>query len=359
MDGSVRSRDERIADVLRLVRAADAVASQASIVPRLVASTGLSPAGVELALAEHLERAPTEDELARFVARASEVDSPLTAVILSANVFVGALRAIAFARAASGRVLVRPSRRDPAFALALVEACGDPAIGIVDGDVFDVAAIAGGAIHVYGRDATIASVQASAPASARVFGHGSGMGVALVTAAAELEASAAAFARDVVAFDQRGCLSPRIVFVEDEARARRFAEALDDALVVAGTAVPRGALTASERAEADRYIATMAYAGEVVARASHAVARAEGDAPLVVPPPGRHVHVVAVPRGVPASLSERLAPIAKFVVAVGCDDEASAVAFAPTWARRSALGRMQRPPFDGPVDLRVVGSARG
>jgi hypothetical protein len=48
----------------------------------------------------------------------------------------------------------------------------------------------------------------------------------------------------------------------------------------------------------------------------------------------------------------RIAPFAPFVVAVGSDDRAQASALAPPRARCLPLGRMQHPPFDGPVDLR-------
>ena len=47
-----------------------------------------------------------------------------------------------------------------------------------------------------------------------------------------------------------------------------------------------------------------------------------------------------------------LEPMLRSIVAVGSDDEQSARELAPPWARISALGRMQRPPLDGPVDLR-------
>jgi hypothetical protein len=62
------------------------------------------------------------------------------------------------------------------------------------------------------------------------------------------------------------------------------------------------------------------------------------------------VHVAAC-----ASLDDAaklLAPLAKGIVTIGSDDLESARAVAPSWARLAALGMMQRPPLDGPVDLR-------
>ena len=49
-------------------------------------------------------------------------------------------------------------------------------------------AIEAGAIHVYGRDETIAAVRAAARPGVVVRGHGAGLGVALVTPAADLGA---------------------------------------------------------------------------------------------------------------------------------------------------------------------------
>ena len=192
-------------------------------------------------MTRHLELEPTDEDLRRLAARAGDTSS--AAVILSANVFVGALRAIAIARAASPRVVVRPSRRDPTFARALVDAAGDPAI-VLD-EALDVASVEGGELHVYGHDATIADVRARARPSVRVLGHGSGMGAAWISAGADVAAAASALAEDVIVFDQRGCLSPRVALVEEApARADAFAEALHAELARQG---PRPARPAPRR----------------------------------------------------------------------------------------------------------------
>jgi hypothetical protein len=335
-------------DVRAVVKAARAVVERrSSLVPAIVESTGLSAANVELALTRHLELDPTDDELRRLVDRAGE--APEVAVILSSNVFVGALRAIALARAAAPLVLVRPSRRDPAFARALVEAAGDPAIRLAED--LDVASVTRGEIHVYGRDETIADVRARAREGVRVRGHGAGMGVAWISRSAPIEASARGLAEDVAVFDQRGCLSPRIAFVEgDLARADAFAEALHEELERLDMTVPRGELPAEERAAGDRYVATMTYACRALLGTGHAIGIAPPGAPVVLAPAYRHVHVAACEtRDAAAALLE---PMRRSIVAVGSDDEEGARPLAPPWARISALGRMQRPPLDGPVDLR-------
>ncbi len=347
-----RSPAERIADVRRLQTAArSALAHRASLVPAIVESTGLSPEGVELALDRHVELEATEADLAQLVARAGDVTR--VSVVLSANVFVGALRAIALARAASTNVVVRPSRRDPAFAQALVHAAiaeGDRGLRL--DDALEVAAVDEGEIHVYGRDDTIADIRARA--RVRVRGHGSGMGVVWISEGADLALAARGLADDIVVFDQRGCLSPRVAFVHGaEARASAFGEALHAELERQAAVVPRGPLPAEERAAAGRYIATMTYACRALVGSQHAIGIAPPGAPLVLPPPYRHLHVAACESL--AAGSALLAPIAKGVVTVGSDDPAAARALAPAWARLAALGALQRPPLDGPVDLREDG----
>ncbi len=320
--------------VWAVVEAARRVAVERAIVPRLVASTGLSREGVELALVRHLEVAPTDADVAQLVACTPEAAA--VAVILSANVFVGALRAIAIACAASASVVVRPSRRDSVFAEALVAMLPEimlaPALRVED--------VRAGELHVYGRDETIADVRRRAGEGVIVRGHGAGMGVAAITTRDE----AIALADDVVAFDQRGCLSPRAAFVLGDVDG--IAAALHEAL---SAAIPRGALSAEERVEGERYVATMAYAGRVLTGREHVIGIAEEGAPLVVPPTGRHLHLAPVTSF--AEATKLLAPYRHAITAVGTDETEGAV-IAPSWARISALGRMQRPPLDGPVDGR-------
>jgi|CZKU01.1.fsa_nt_gi hypothetical protein len=350
----IRGADERVADVRRLLAAACRVYEErARMATALARSTGLSAQGVELGFAS-LEREASTGELHALVASAG--DAAHVHVILSANVFVAPLRAIAVARAASGRVTVQPSSRDPFLARALVDAAHDPAIGLAEGSSPSPEV---DRIDVYGRDETIAAVRSSACAGVVVRGHGAGLGVAIVTAAESTDASARALAADVVPFEQRGCLSPRIAFVEGPLeRGAKFAEVLHEALEAWESSVPRGTLTAAEQADAARWRDALAFAGPTWAGARHAVALATfaGPATLAVPPVGRHVLVLAV-----ASLDEaRVAidSIARFVVTVGANDPQRLAAsqagarVVPLHARLARLGAMQRPPLDGPVDRR-------
>lgn len=329
-------RDAAHARVRALLAAAREVAADPEVREATAESTGLSRAGVDLAMDRHLEVDATDEDIAKLVASAGSAEE--VRVILSSNVFVGALRATALALAATPHVVVRPSRRDPAFAVALCEAAG-----VALAPELDVAAIACGEIHVYGKDETIADVRRLARVPVK--GHGAGMGVALVTANADLAANARALADDVVVFDQRGCLSPRVVLA-----AASIADAFADALHAAleESPIPRGALSSDERAASQRYVSTMSYGGRVLVGREHAVGVAES---LVASPAYRHVHIVATDD--PARV---LAPIARAVTAVGSDDLAAAKRIAPSGARISPLGAMQRPPLDGPVDRRDVGA---
>jgi len=342
-----RSAVARVADVRRLLRGAQVVYNErARLVPAIVATTGLTLEGVELGFGS-LERDASDTELHSLVAAVE--DAPSVHVVLSANVFVAPLRALALARATAEHVTIRPSPRDPVLAHALVEAAGDSGLCVVEEK--DVGAVEAGEIHVYGRDSTIAAVRARARPGVTVRGHGAGMGVAIVSAAADLEAAARALALDVVAFDQRGCLSPRAVLaLGARARAEALAEALDTALSSLGTRIPRGQLLKDETAAASLWREACAFAGRVREGTDHVVAVGPEGTPLLVPPSGRHVIVVA--SSSVEAMAAALAPVAPFIVSVGTDDPRWVGAVAPALARVSTLGRMQRPPLDGPVDRR-------
>ncbi len=335
----MRGLEARAADVRRLLDAGKRVAADASMIEPLVRSTGLSREGVELGLSRHLETSATEEEIAALVRAAG--DAPSVHVILSASVFVAPLRAAALALAASERVTIKPSRREPHFTRALLAALDDPRLTLsaaLHGDLGE------GELHVYGRDDTIAAVRAAARPGVRVRGHGNGLGVALVTG--EHASAASALAWDVVVFDQRGCLSPRVAFVTGD--TARFARELRDALEALAARVPRGGLEQSEAADLVLWASTASYAGTLLQGDSCAVAVMEQ---LAIPPTGRHVLVVPI-----ASLDElrvRLAPIERVTITIGSDAPHDVVrGLGPAHARLARLGEMQRPPLDGPVDLR-------
>ncbi|MDI3285933.1 acyl-CoA reductase [Polyangium sp. 15x6] len=323
---------------------------------RLPEVTGLDPRGVELALSAHLETHPTDAEIDALLARTGR--APRCHVILAANVCTAPLRALALAAATSPVIVVRPSRRDPVVTDLLVRALSadEAFVQTHRASLTRAASIApapGDELHVYGSDASIEAVTRGLPAGVFVRGHGTGIGLAVIGRDAALEDAAEALAWDVVPFDQRGCLSPRFVLVEGgEHHAERFVQALDAALSRAAERVPRGSLDPALAAEIALYGASMDAVGLFLSRPSHAVGFDPSPRALVLPPAARVVHVVAL---APTDAPNLLAPWAPYVTSVGlCDDGALARAIlerAP-FARRSPLGGMQRPPLDGPVDLR-------
>jgi len=349
-----RSLDERVADVQRLQRVARSIADRAqshAFAQVLAVSSGLSLEGVRLALAHHLELDSPAEDLVRLVQAAGDCER--VTVVLSANVFVGAFRAIALARAASRHVIVRPSSRDFAFAHAFVDAAiaaGD--LGLSRVDTIDFKCIMHGEVHVYGRDETIRAIRAEVDRGVVVRGHGTGLGVAVISEAADPTRAAKALTDDVVAFDQRGCLSPRIVVcIGDEARAFSFAQALDAELRAAEVRVPRGTVPTEEQALATHYLATMAFAGRVWAGPTHGIGVAPRAMAPLLPPPYRHLHLATCSSDAEAEAA--LAPFRPVITCVGSDARALAARVAPPWARQANLGKMQRPPLDGPVDRRA------
>lgn len=341
--------------VRRLVGAARRIADPADPLGRearavLPSSTGLSLSGVALALEQCLEIAPTDTEIAALVASVEK--APRAHVLLSANVFVAAHRAIALGLAASDEVFVRASRREPETVNLLARAAPE-LFRIVD----KIEPSSGDHVYVYGSDETIVTVRRHLGSDVTIHAHGTGIGVVVVDVLDEpdLARVADALAKDVVLFDQRGCLSPRTVFVlGGEAGARALAHELGRSLEHAELRVPRGRVDAGEAAQAVRYRDTMHYAGEIIEGGAGFVGLDVAGGAVIVPPVGRHVHVMAT-----TNIERSVAPLRGLVVTVATVGstglEERCLACFPG-ARKSLVGHMQRPPFDGPVDRRLVGS---
>ncbi len=311
---------------------------------RLPAASRLSREGVELALTEHLEHDPSDAELDALLA--SSAKAPRCHVVMSANVCTAPLRALALALASSEEVLVKPSRRDPVVAELLVEALGWPTCRLVG----ELAATPGDVVHAYGADETLAAIAAALPSGVTLRGHGTGIGVAVVEAGDDLGAAGRALADDLVPFDGRGCLSPRLVVTGADATA--LGRALHEALGERGSAVPRGPLTADERAALRASGELFSAVGEAFVGPHHAVFVDPSPEALALAPPCRAT-VVLGSAGV-----ELLAALAPHVASLGTRDGetrgvlARALGGVCPRARRSRLGHMQKPPLDGPVDLR-------
>lgn len=324
---------------------------------RLPAAAGLSPQSVELALGEHLEKGISKAHLEMLLGRVTA--APRCHVILSANVCTAALRAVAVACASAPAVIVKPSRRDPVVAELLVRALAeDAAFASAQGTIAltdHVVAASGDEIHAYGTDETMAAIGASLAPGVTLRAHGAGFGVAVVESGADEGQAAAALARDVAAFDQRGCLSPRVALVAGSlARVAALARALAAELAAFERRAPRGPLDAETRAELARYAATAQALGACHRGEGYLVGLDEAPAALLLPPAARALHVMPAS---PEAAARWLAPWAAKLAAVGAAGVGpllDAVRAAAPRARRSALGQMQKPPLDGPVDLRTI-----
>src|SRR5207248_544833 len=107
-----------------------------------------------------------------------------------------------------------PWSREAVMAPLLVKALADAPAGWRVGASASLDARAGDVVHVYGRRESIAAIRRELPASVRIVEHGPGFGVALVDAeSTSIDEAAEWLSWDVVAFDQRGCLSPKVALV--------------------------------------------------------------------------------------------------------------------------------------------------
>jgi hypothetical protein len=311
---------------------------------RLGASTGLSPAGVDWGLTRCLEVEPSDAELDALCQSVPRVERAY--VLLSANVFVAAHRAIALALAASSSVEVRASRREREMAALLEEATGG-LFRLVD----ELLPSPGDHLWAYGNDSTLDALRSHLPAGVVLHPHGPGLGIAVLADLRDLPAAARALASDVVAFDQRGCLSPRVALLEGAAEVGRdFAALLGEELTALEQQVPRGQLTREEAADQAVFRDTWCYAGDLWPAGKGWVTFDAQARRVVVPPIGRNVHVSVTPEFGPL-----LSPVAPLIVGVGVagpDRLSAEIQTLVPHARISALGKMQCPRFDGPVDRR-------
>jgi hypothetical protein len=175
--------------------------------------------------------------------------------VLSGMVFGLLTRSAQFVKCASGGALI-----PRLFAHSLYDA--DPKVG----SCLEVAEWKGGAepleaalfaeadcIVATGSDEMLEAVGGRIPRTARFLGYGTRVSFGYVTREA-LEQDAAAVARqaaaDVTAWNQRGCLSPHVIYVEDGGKvtAEAFAALLAGELEASEKTFPRGPLTTADAA---------------------------------------------------------------------------------------------------------------
>ena len=226
------------------------------LVPDLLQSTGLSPAGLDhglRAIGTGMLGEPVAAELSRCH---RQQDDGFSLVILPAEPPGLILQSLLPALAARAPVLFKSSRAEPHFAAAFLAALGQrlPTLR----EVYAAATWKGGdeaietplhtaarLVVAYGGNATIEALQSAGPRRLITFGPRLSLG--WVGPGADLEQAAHGMALDIATFDQRGCLSVHAVFAEPDT-APTLAAALAEALRELRLQLPPGRASHAERA---------------------------------------------------------------------------------------------------------------
>jgi hypothetical protein len=355
-------------------------------VTRLPAATGFSPEMVRVALPFMIEplRAPSLGRLLdaelggrRLLDCASsgrKAGGPgLVAHLLPGNLPGLAAVAVGLTLAIKSAALVKAGRGDRVFPRLFVESIAAADAELAEciaplywqggnRDIEDVVLAAADLVVAYGDDRTIADL--CARRRGPFIGHGHRVSFAVVAAEvasdpAGADAAAAALALDTALWDQRGCLSPQLCYVEgDLAAARSFGERLFIALRDVAGRLPPGSSNLAERV-AVRHLreeaewrafgrqATTLFAADELTQGTVVV---EPEAVFRPSPLGRSLRVL--PLAGPEALVRALEPARSLL-------EAAGLAAAPdregSWKRTlhecgvhrvCSLGEMQRPPLD-------------
>jgi hypothetical protein len=218
----------------------------------------------ELGHAQRLDDFFHKEDEGHAARRAMALGPRLLAHLAPGNIPVPALmemalgllaRSAQFVKCASGQALVPRM-----FAHSLYEA--DHKLGAC----LEIAAWKGGSeslesalfaeadcIVATGSDETLAAIRHKLPAAARFVGHGTKVSFAYITREAlerQTHTVADRAATDVTAWNQRGCLSPHVIYVEDVGggTGEDFANLLAGKLEALEKTQPRGALNAGDAA---------------------------------------------------------------------------------------------------------------
>lgn len=347
-------RDEQMRRIFALKRAAEELANPTSHYgkwarEKLPHTTGLSAEGVDYALQNCLEFDVPRGTLSSLTRTAPAARR--AHVLLSSNVFTATFRAILLALCQSDKVTVRPSRREPLMAELLHEASGG-AFEIAD----ELKPEPGDHYWAYGSDETLVTLLRKLPSGVEFHGHGFGLGLAIFregagVRAADLERAARALSFDVCAFDQRGCLSPRILLIDG---SRAFAESVCDALVTEldrrELEIPRGELTSDEQADARWHSDTIRFVGSFAPAGKGLVFLDPETDRMILPPVGRYLSVTVARDVLPLvkRLGDRITTVGLFE-----GGNLEGILREAIGERRFVdVGEMQKPALDGPVDLR-------
>ena len=215
------------------------------------------------------------------------------------------------------------------------------------------------ALSVYGSDSTIDAFRSKLPSQIPIFEHGHGFGAAyLGEKSLSDERKARTFARrfalDIAAYDQRGCLSPHAIFVQESAAVNPvdFTNLLVEELSALSDSLPRGILPLDAGAAQIQWRGVALSEG--ILKSGHDFAVACPDNGHFRPSPGfRNVQVL--PCKNIQTCVDTLSPFGDHLKAFGSDltNNAKAIASILPSALRpslSEIGSMQTPPLDARAD---------
>lgn len=263
----ILARLERVA--ARWLDHADPIRREAQ--ERLAEATGLAPAMLRRGLDDMIRRClgipallqqdlGARQALDRFVERAPGLRSRawgpgLLVCIFSGNVPGIAAFDMALGLALKSAVLARPASAEPHFAALFAQSVAevDPLLGrCLAVDRWDYGEVRplqrAGVVLAYGSDESLAEVRMGVPAGVRFVGHGHRISFAVIAREAATTATARLLALDTAMYDQQGCVSPHMAFVErgGELSPPEFARACGEAFAALQLEMPRAQLTAAE-----------------------------------------------------------------------------------------------------------------
>jgi hypothetical protein len=294
----------------------------------------------------------------------------MLSVVLAGNVFTASVRGILVPLLFGIPVLVKASSSETLFPAMLCDALrsADSRLGAAmsvvvfpGGDVErEVALIdSAEAVSVYGGDATVEAMAARL-GNTPLIAHGHGVSVAYCGNHAIEEAhighTISSLSLDICAYDQRGCLSPQLVYVEEssELSVMDFAERLaKEGLTPLSRTLPRGPLPVSVGAAQAQWRGVAEVEGSLVRGDTYAVSIRESQ-PIRWSPGFRNVTVTPV-RALDEAL-QAMRPIGSNLKCVGADSASipeleARLASSPTLsAYACTIGTMQTPSLDAPAD---------
>ncbi|MFK7998351.1 MAG: acyl-CoA reductase [Polyangiales bacterium] len=268
-------------------------------------------------------------------------------IALAGNVFSACLRPFATAAVLEVPLQARVSSRESAFATALGHAlkpfCDIELLRFPNTDdaSFRAAIQSADFCEAYGSDETLDALSVFTPTMIR---RGHGLGVVLLGASID-DLAYDALAEDIAAYDQRGCLSPRVVFAEGELEAH--AEKLDDSLTRVEERLPRGEVSTDVQAASSQWRGTAAALHPLRESPSHAIVVDEMGGFPIGP---THRHVVIRPMSLAQEALARLGSHTKVIGHAGLQAPPKAP------CRVCDVGQMQRPRLSAAADGYAAGA---